>query len=83
MLLFMHFDHITPIIRSGNELSEADNVRGIKCHQLNPDANKSTKTSIKTTKDELIEIIGDRLGNMEAKLIDLVKNLTVSKVVDK
>lgn len=81
ILLFMHFDHIKPVTQSGNELSDADNVRGIKCHHPNSDANKSTKNSIKTTKDEIIEMIDDKMGNMEVKLIDLFKNMT-SKVVN-
>lgn len=85
MLLFMHFDYILPIIQSANELNDTDdNVRGIKCHQLNDvtDEKKSTKTSYKTTKDQLIKTFDDKLAKLETKLIDLFQNKTISKTMD-
>lgn len=81
MLLFMHFDHITPAIQAETELSGADSVRGIKCHHSKDDSDvkKSTdKTSYTLTKEALIETIDARLANMETKLIDLFQNMAVS-----
>lgn len=85
MLLFMHFDHITAVIQSEDELSDTNNVRGIKCQQPKDDLDaKKLKENIsyKITKETLIKTIDDKLANIETKLIDLFKNMTASNTMD-
>lgn len=82
-LLFLHFDHITPVLPNGSE-SQTENVRGIKCHRPVPDSSapNSTKTSYKMMKDTLIKTFDTKLANLETKLIELFNNMTTPKIND-
>lgn len=84
IILFLNLDHITLIIRSDGDFGNADNVRGIQCHQTNEEwvAVGSTQASHKTTKEQLIKTIDDKFVKLETKLIDLFNNVTTSEIDD-
>lgn len=84
MLLFMHFDGITSIVQTEDDLNETNNIRGIKCQQskYDLDAKNSTATTYKTMQENLINTIDEKLANLETKLIELFKNGTELKTTD-
>lgn len=84
MILFLNLDHITPIIRSDGDFGNADNVRGIKCHQNQEKliGVDSTKSGYQTTKEQLVKTIDDKFVKLENKLIDLFNYVKTSEVTD-
>lgn len=86
-ILFLLFDHIraiTPI----EDAKGKDNVRGIVCHKKKTDAelpNDNARSqdlsnrSYNTVKNDVSKSFDDKLVQLENRLIELIKNVTMSE----
>lgn len=88
MLLFMYFDHITPIIRSENAANdEKNNVKGIKCLptislkplKLITNAPTQSDSVNVVMKNEIIKTFDGKLLEVENRIIQLLRNVSTSK----
>lgn len=85
MILFMHFDHIIPIVGNEDSIGSNDNVKGIKCHHQTATSNSEiiTKkvhngTNYNVFRNEITNSIDEKLLKLELRLIEIIKNVTVT-----
>lgn len=85
-ILFMHFDHITPIVRFDDSIGFEDNVKGIKCHQTAANSGDGETTTQKVPKginynvmkNEISDSFDEKLLKLESRLIEIIANVTAS-----
>lgn len=75
IFLFLNMDHVRPVVRTDANFNITNNIRGIGC--INADVQLATsgptKLSYESTKQQLIDIIDEKFGRLEKKLVDLLK----------
>lgn len=85
-VLFLLFDHITPIIPSDDTDIYKHNVKDIKCHQISQTNNEPPNDSISkkiqnrrscaVLKDEISKSFDERLLRLETRLLEIFGNST-------
>lgn len=87
MILFMHFDHITPIVRFDASIGFKDNVKGITCHQTAAISSGDVETTTKKVqkgidhnvmKNDISDSFDEKLLKLESRLIEIIANVTAS-----
>lgn len=94
MLLFMHFDRITPNVRDGDATEDGSNVKGIKCKPvetsttLTTDRSKASEASrsfstSEVMKNEIIKSFDDKLSQLEYRLMQALRNISTPTYVQR
>lgn len=76
-ILFFHFDNITIINQNNDLANNSSNVHGIRCHNISICKKSNDDTNQKRTlqQEEILNVVDEKLIQLEAKLIELFKSV--------